>query len=140
MLSNHGLLIRVGVAMKEDFWRFSIDVIKEGVEALVRDFIFVVDAARWTVGDKDINLRVIREYWPDFLLGVHDGVWIRFVANAALETGERFAAIVPGGRMKIQNANFFHVLTAAMVAINADFRDMSDLGEWQKVFPGEITE
>ena len=117
------------MAMKEDFWRFFIDVIEECVETLVRYFIFVIDTTRRTVRDKDINLRIIGEDWPDFFLGVHDGVRTGFIADTALETGERFAAEVPGGSVEIHDADFFHVLAATMVAINADFRDMSYLGE-----------
>ena len=65
------------------------------------DFRFVINATWWAVCDKDVDLRVVGENLPGFLLRIHDGEWVGFVANAALEAGEGFAAELPGGAVEV---------------------------------------
>ncbi len=91
------------------------------------DFRLIVNAARRTVGNKDINLGVVGKNLPAFILGAHDCGGIGLVANAALKAGERFAAKLPGSGVHIHDADFIHVVAAAVVPVNADFWNMFDL-------------
>lgn len=91
------------------------------------DFCLVVNAARRTVGNKDINLGVVGKNLPAFLLGVHDCGWIGLIANAALEAGKRFTLVLPSSGVHIHDANFVHIVATAVVSVNADFWNMFDL-------------
>ena len=128
------------MAVKEDFWRFLVDIFEERVKALVGDLVFVVDAAGRTMRDKNVDLRIVGEDAVDFVLSVHDGVWVGLVADAALKAGKGLPFVTPGGGMEIENAEFFHVLAAVVIAVDANFGNMGNFGEWQEVFPGEIAE
>ena len=88
---------------------------------------------------KNINLRIIVEYVINFVLCVHDGVGVRLVADATLEASKAFTLIMPDHLMKIHDAKFFHVVTAVVIAIYSYLGDMCNIGEWQKVFSGEVT-
>ena len=76
MLFNDVVFIWIGVTMEENFRWFFVDVIKESVETLVGDFVFIVYAAGWTVGDENVDLRIVGENVIDFILSVHDGVGV----------------------------------------------------------------
>lgn len=101
-------------------------------------FWLIINAARWTVGNKNVDLRVIRQNLPNFFLGIHDGVGIWFVAHAALETSESFAAILPGCGMKIEDADLIHISATTVIAVNADFGDMLNELKRKEVFPSEV--
>lgn len=126
--------------MKEDFWRLLVDIFEERVKALVGDLFFVVDTAGRTMRDKDVDLRIVGEDAVDFVLGVHDSVGVGFVADAALKAGKGLPFVAPSGGMEIEDAELFHVLAAVVIAVDANFGNMGDFGEWQEVFPGEIAE
>lgn len=128
------------MTVKEDFWRFLVDILEERVKTLVGDLVFVVDAARRTMRDKDVDLRIVGEDAVDFVLGIHDGVRVGFVADTALKAGKGLPFVTPGGSMEIKDAEFFHILTAVVIAVDANFGNMGDFGERQEVFPGEIAE
>ena len=104
------------------------------------NFIFVVNAAWWAMGDENVDLWVVFEDLPGFFLGEHDGFGIGFVADAALEAGEGLALELPGGGVEVHDANFGHIIAAAVVTVDADFRNMRDFGERKQIFPGEIAE
>lgn len=126
--------------MKEDFWWLLVDILEERVKTLVGNLVFVVDATGRTMRDKDVDLRIVGEDAIDFVLSIHDGVGVGFVADAALKAGKGLPFVAPGGGMEVKDAEFFHILTAVVIAIDANFGNMGDFGEWQEVFPGEIAE
>ena len=79
---------------------------------------------------KNINLRIIVEDVINFVLCVHDGVGVRLVADATLETSKAFTLIMSDHLMKIHDAKFFHVVAAVVIAIYSYLGDMCNIGEW----------
>lgn len=80
--------------------------------------------------EENVDLRVIGENVINFLLGIHNSVRICFVADATLEAGKTFALIVPNHLVKIHNTQFFHILAAIMITVNADFGNIGNIGKW----------